>query len=148
MADMRTRILPKMLNSEVQEYLKRNDIITLLPKDDAASVNMGGFWHMPSKEQLDELINSSYTTTTWTTVNGIKGRLITSKTNNNTLFLPASGYCDWGGVGYVGSNGYYWSSSLDTEFPGDSGYLFFSSGSIVGRYNSRYFGYMVRGVVG
>ena len=24
---MRTRILPKMLNSEVQEYLKRNDII-------------------------------------------------------------------------------------------------------------------------
>lgn len=25
--DMRTRILPKMLNSEVQEYLKRNDII-------------------------------------------------------------------------------------------------------------------------
>ena len=25
--EMRTRILPKMLNSEVQEYLKRNDII-------------------------------------------------------------------------------------------------------------------------
>ena len=24
---MRTRILPKMLNAEVQEYLKRNDII-------------------------------------------------------------------------------------------------------------------------
>ena len=29
MADMRTRILPKMLNSEVQEYLKRNDIIII-----------------------------------------------------------------------------------------------------------------------
>ena len=126
-----------------------DNLTTLLPEDDAASVNMGGSWHMPSKEQLKELINSSYTTTAWTTKNGIKGRLITSKTNNNTLFLPASGGCGWGSVGEVGSCGYYWSSSLCEDGPGNAWYLYFNSGNSNGIsvYGSgRPYGKTVRGV--
>ena len=125
-----------------------DNLTTLLPEDDAASVNMGGSWHMPSKEQCEELINSSYTTTSWTTVNGINGRKITSKTNGNTLFLPASGYCLWGSVNFVGSGGYYWSSSLDTEYPGSAWDLDFYSGGIYVDGSNRYFGRTVRGVVG
>ena len=125
-----------------------DNLTTLLPEDDAASVNMGGSWHMPSKEQFEELYNSSYTTITWTTRNGINGRLITSKTNNNTLFLPASGYCYLGSVYNVGSNGYCWSSSLYTKHPGNARYLYFSSGFVYVSYNSRYIGYTVRGVIG
>ena len=125
-----------------------DNLITLLPEDDAASVNMGGSWHMPSKEQYEELYNSSYTTTTWTTVNGINGRLITSKTNNNTLFLPASGDCSLGSVFNVGSYGYYWSSSLNEDNPSNAWYLRFGSGSIsVGSNFGRFYGLTVRGVM-
>ena len=48
-------------------------------EDDAAYVNWGPAWRMPSIEQCEELINSSYTTTDWTIQNGVYGRKITSK---------------------------------------------------------------------
>ena len=128
---------------EITKYKPGLDnLTTLLPEDDAASVNMGGSWHMPNKEQFEELINSSYTTTTWTTVNGINGRLITSKTNNNTLFLPASGGCGWGSVYDIGSHYYYWSSSL-YKYPSDAWYL-----GLTNVYNyCRFYGHTVRGVM-
>ena len=108
---------------------------------------MGGSWRMPSRVEYQELLNSSYTTTTWTTINGVYGRLITSKTNNNTLFLPASGYCDRGSVYDVGSYGYYWSSSLYEGSPGSAWYLGFGSGSIYVLSRDRCYGHMVRGVM-
>lgn len=46
-------------------------------KDDAARFNMGGSWHMPSSDQIQELIN--HTTHIWTTLNGVNGRLFVSK---------------------------------------------------------------------
>ena len=125
-----------------------DNLTTLLPEDDAASVNMGGSWHMPSKEQFEELYNSSYTTTTWTMVNSIEGILITSKTNNNTLFLPTSGFCCWGFVNVVGSYGYCWSSSLD-EDPEFAWSLEFSSDNAdVTSDSLRHYGHTVRGVIG
>jgi hypothetical protein len=63
----------------------------LEPSDDAATVNWGSGWQMPSLEQCTELINSNYTTTTRTTLNGKNGRKITSKSNGNRIFLPATG---------------------------------------------------------
>ena len=129
------------------KYDSSDNLTTLLPEDDAASVNMGGSWHMPSKEQLEELINSSYTTTTWTIVNGINGRLITSNTNGNTLFLPASGNCSWGSVRSIGSDGCYWSSSLNEDGPSSAWDLYFNSGYINVSGGSRYDGLSVRGVM-
>lgn len=126
-----------------------DNLTTLLPEDDAASVNMGGLWHMPSYEQYEELYNSSYTTTTWTTVNSINGRKITSKTNGNTLFLPASGRYGWGSVSYAGSRGCYWGSSLKGGYyPNYAWYLNFGSGAIGADYVDRYYGHTVRGVIG
>ena len=134
--------------SSMTKYNLNDSLTTLLPEDDAASVNMGGSWHMPSKEQCEELINPSYTTTTWTTKNGINGRLITSKTNNNTLFLPASGFCSWGSVRNVGSNSYCWSSSSAPELPGGNAwYLGFGSGYNDVNLNYRFSGNTVRGVM-
>ena len=52
---------------------------TLELEDDAAHVNMGGSWHMPTKEQIQELIDN--TKSTWTTKDGVNGRLFTSKTD-------------------------------------------------------------------
>jgi len=81
-------------------------------EDDAAYVNWGPAWRMPSEEQFKELINSSYTTTEWTTQNGVNGRKITSKTNGNSIFLPAAGYRNGSSLDIGGSGGYYWSRTL------------------------------------
>jgi hypothetical protein len=53
----------------------------LLPEDDAATANWGKEWQMPSKAQFEELINDKYTLIEKTTLNGVNGRMITSKRN-------------------------------------------------------------------
>ena len=83
--------------------------------DDAATANWGSGWQMPSRKQCDELYNSSYTTTTWTTLNGVDGKKIISKSNGNSIFLPAAGYRNDASLSDAGSNGYYWSRSLSTS---------------------------------
>ena len=65
------------------------------PEDDAATVNWGSEWQMPDEDQIDELIDDDYTTTSWTTQNGIVGCKITSNSNGNSIFLPAAGYANY-----------------------------------------------------
>ena len=91
-----------------------DNLTTLLPSDDAATANWGSDWCMPSDDQWEELLDN--TTNVWTTQNGVNGRLFTGN-NGNSLFLPAAGYRWDVGLYYVGSGGYYWSSSLDTGSP-------------------------------
>ena len=83
--------------------------------DDAARVNWGGAWRMPTDAEWTELREQC--TWTWTTQNGVYGRKVTSKTNGNSIFLPAAGYRYKNLRGYAGSDGYYWSSSLYTDDP-------------------------------
>ena len=89
-----------------------DDLTDLLPGDDAASVNWGESWQMPSEEQCKELFNSQYTTTEWTQEDGVNGRKVTSKSNGNSIFLPAAGSRSGTNIGGNGSNGRYWSRSL------------------------------------
>lgn len=91
-----------------------DNLTTLLPEDDAATANWGSVWRMPTSEEWQELLNN--TTNTKTTQNGVSGRLFTAP-NGNSLFLPAAG-SRWNNELYsVGSDGYYWSSSLYTTDP-------------------------------
>ena len=83
--------------------------------DDAAYVNWGKQWRMPSHEQFEELINSNYTNTTLTYWNGVVGLVITSKKNGNSIFLPAAGYRDGTSLDYA--DGLYWSRTLSTDDP-------------------------------
>ncbi|MBO4417971.1 MAG: leucine-rich repeat protein, partial [Bacteroidales bacterium] len=84
------------------------------PEDDAATVNWGGSWRMPTYEEWDELINEC--TWTWTTQNGVNGYLVTGP-NNNSIFLPAAGAYWSVFLDVPGGNGFYWSSSLVTDYP-------------------------------
>ena len=118
----------------------------LEPSDDAATVNWGSGWQMPSREQCDELYNSSYTTTMWTTMNGVKGLKITSKSNGNSIFLPAADLRYGLSLGDAGSDGYYWSRSLDTGYSGDACFLEFYSSKIYTYGDDRYVGRSVRPV--
>lgn len=98
------------------------------PEDDAATANWGSGWQMPSLDQIKELYDSKYTTTEWTTQGGVEGRRITSKSNGNSIFLPAAGYRWRDGLLYAGSYGYYWSSSLNTNYDYYADGLLFDSG--------------------
>ncbi len=115
-------------------------------EDDAAYVNWGPAWRMPSEEQFQELINSSYTTTEWTTQNGVNGRKITSKTNGNSIFLPAAGYRGSSSLNNAGSGGGYWSRTLYSGVPHTAKNLSFDSSGIYADYYYRYYGRSVRPV--
>lgn len=115
-------------------------------KDDAAKENWGADWQMPSKQQFEELLNDSYTTTIWTTTqNGTNGRLIVSKRNGNSIFLPAAGSRDGSNLLYKGDVGGYWSLSLGSDSP-DGRCLHFDSGSINMADKSRCLGLSIRPV--
>jgi len=100
-----------------------DNLTVLQPTDDAATANWGSGWRMPTWEQWEEL--DQYTTSTWTTRNGVNGELFTA-TNGNKLFLPAAGIRLGSSLNNADSYGDYWSSSL-YDFPDDAWTLVFGS---------------------
>ena len=87
------------------------DTLTTLEQVDDAAYTSDNTCRIPTKADLEELIAN--TTSTWETLNGVNGRRFTSKTNSNSIFVPAAGGCFDGSVNDVGSFGLLWSSSLD-----------------------------------
>ena len=92
------------------------------------------------------LYNSSYTTTEWTQLNSVYGFKITSKSNDNSIFLPAAGYHYDTSLNNAGSYGGYWSRSLGTGYSSYAYYLSFYSGNIDWSSYYRYYGQSVRPV--
>ena len=113
------------------------------PEDDAATVNWGENWHMPTYNELNEL--KTQCTWTWTTQNGVSGRLVTGP-NGNSIFLPAAGYRYGTSLDGAGSGGYDWSSSLFTDYPREACYVRFNSGGPIGGSGYRFYGQSVRPV--
>ena len=101
-----------------------DNLTTLLPEDDAATVNWGSDWRMPTNEEWRELYNN--TTVTWTTQNGVAGWLFTAS-NGNSLFLPAAGCRSNSSLYHAGSYGNYWSSSLYADYPDYAFDFYFNS---------------------
>ena len=122
-----------------------DNLTTLLPEDDAAAANWGGNWRMPTKEEFQELYNN--TTHTWTTQNGVNGRLFTAA-NGNSLFLPAAGFRYDSSLYEAGSHGNYWSSLLllRTEDPYYAWFFYFDSDGTYVNYDARRIGHSVRAV--
>lgn len=120
------------------------DTLTTLEQVDDAAYTSDKTCRMPTKEELEELTVN--TTSTWETLNGVNGRRFTSKTNGNSIFVPAAGGCDSGSVDDVGSYGLLWSSSLNESFSRDAWGLNFSSGNVGVYVNGRYYGFTVRPV--
>ena len=116
---------------------------TLELTDDAARVNWGGSWRMPTRAEQDELRNNC--TWIWTTQNGVNGYKVTSNKNGNSIFLPAAGYRYNSNLYGAGSNGHYWSSSLLTSDSYRAYDLPFNS-SVYWGYDNREYGHSVRAV--
>lgn len=113
--------------------------------DDAAHMNMGGDWRMPTLAELDELRNSCKWT--WTTKNGVNGCKVTSLTNGNSIFLPAAGNTHNNSLEYASNYGFCWSSTLITAtYPLPAYGVYFGEDVVYRSYYDRYFGLSVRGV--
>jgi hypothetical protein len=119
-----------------------DNLTVLQPADDAATANWGSDWCTPTLGQWKELLEN--TMNKWTMQNGVQGMLLTSKKNGKSLFLPAAG-CR-ADVLYIGSGGYYWSSSLSTDSPYAAWYFDFGSDSFEVRSVIREDGQSVRAV--
>ena len=78
--DTGSKVIP--LNTSGKTY-KVGEILDL--DDDAAHINMGGKWRMPTNDELEELLNN--TTHEVKTINDLKGVLFTSKINNKQLVI-------------------------------------------------------------
>ena len=113
-------------------------------EDDAAYVNWGSEWRMPTKTQFDEL--QAECNWQWTSMNGINGYLVTSKRNSASLFLPAAGYREGSSLYDAGSCGFYLSRTLDTDLQDSAYYLYFDSGHVKENLCIRSLGLSVRAV--
>lgn len=136
--------LTKYCNDSEYGYNGFNDGKTELdPEDDAAYVNWGPSWRMPTIEQQQELCDNC----TWTLTqrNGVNGYLGTGP-NGNTIFLPAAGDRWSGSIGGVGSGGDYWSRSLYSSFPSYAYYHLFHSDNVNRNRSDRFDGRTVRAV--
>ena len=120
----------------------------LAAEDDAASVQWGADWRMPTTEEMQALYdNTTNEPITDYKGTGIAGRIFTGKGNyaNSSLFLPAAGSFDGMSYGNGGSYGFYWSSTLGSSTSGR--FLYFGSGNVNPQYsNNRYYGFSVRAV--
>ena len=136
-------------NSTLTKYNNKSSYGTVdnklvLEQVDDAAYTSDNTCRMPTRAELEEL--TANTTSTWETLNGVNGRRFTSKTNGNSIFVPAAGRRSNGSVYDVGSYGILWSSSLDESNPRYGWYLYFYSDNVDMHYDCRYNGFSVRAI--
>lgn len=139
--------------SEMTKYNSTDGKTVLEASDDAAQTAWDGAWRMPTEADFNNLLEN--TTHEWVENfqgSGVNGRLFTSKTDTSkTLFFPACGNCSNGSVSGGGSNGSYWSSSLNSSnvvfgVVVNGRNLSFNIENCLVYYGNRYCGFSVRGV--
>lgn len=86
-------------------------------EDDIVNIQFGGYWHIPTKLELNIFVNQC--SFVWTTQNNRNGFLVTG-INGATIFIPASGYKYNNTEDQVNTMPRIWSSNIvsadDTEF--------------------------------
>ena len=120
----------------------------LVAAHDAATAHLGSPWRMPTDAEFAALLSNC--TTTWTTRNGVYGRLVTGKGSyaDKSIFLPAAGFGNDSYLNYPGSDGFYWSSTPYSAYSNYAWGLFFYSGDFVRDVSIRNNGQSVRPVRG
>ena len=110
-------------------------------EQDAAHVNLGGNWRMPTKDEYQELLDNC--DDTWLSSymgKGVAGRLYTSRVNGKSVFFPAAGCCYDSSVIGTGEFVDNWSASWNSS--SEAWYL----DSQLKWFGDRFFGMSVRAV--
>ena len=107
---------------------------------DAATAHWGASWRMPTEAEIAALISNC--TATWTTRNGVYGRLVRGKDDyaDRSIFLPAAGHGAGSGHSHPGAFGGYLSSTPDSNRPTCMWSLGFNSGNYGQEDSYRYYG--------
>ena len=132
--------------SSIFKYTQNDGKKILEPQEDVATSRLGKGWRIPTKEEMEELVNECKWT--WERMNGQLGWKVTGR-NGNSIFLPAAGAGSSYRIAGVGELGRYWTSTRD-----ESNYsafnLRFKDGreSIVVVDDTRFYGRPVRAVYG
>jgi hypothetical protein len=96
------------------KYNETDGKTVLDAEDDAVTAAWGGNWRMATVSEFIALGNA--VNTAWTQVNGVYGLQCTDKTDSSkVLFFPTCGYCSYGSVYNVSSDGFYLSSSVSAD---------------------------------
>ena len=106
-------------------------------------------YRVPTSAEIQSLLNITYVTNEWTTLNGVAGSKFTDKATGNSIFMPAAGFREsYEGTLYdVGKNGRYWSSTLSDIDIYASYYLFLDIHGVVWNYSLSFsYGFKVRPV--
>lgn len=95
-------------SNDSEDYIHPNSDISATGYD-VAYTKWGNGWRMPTRAELQELIDSC----SWKRVmiNDVEGQIVTGP-NGNSIFLPAAGYRGLLGDEFRGVCGYYWSGTL------------------------------------
>lgn len=102
-----------------------DDITQLNGFDDPASRTYGYYYAIPTKEEWEELM----THCRWSRLNngafirGVEGK------SDDVILLPSAGYRSGMNLYDAGTEGYYWTSTLDTNSPDDAWMLHFNTGN-------------------
>lgn len=126
-----------------------DNILQLEPCDDAARVTWGGAWRMPTKDEMEELINE----TDHEQFSGYVGddyargwKFMNKSDHSKYIFLPSAGYRQWNEFKLVGVP-YYWTSTLYSDVPQYAYHLEYRDGTIHLAYNrTRFMGLTIRAV--
>lgn len=102
----------------ISKYNTEDGLVMLELEDDAA-YQSDNSCKMPTKADVEELIAN--TTSTWEEFDDFGGRRFTSKTNGNSIFIPAK--FNGGPVAWSGS---IWTCSLNEDSSVDAWRLFFN----------------------
>lgn len=144
--------------SEKESYLFNNSInlkkeirhISGRSEYDAATVNWGKEWRIPTYHEVDELEYNCRME--WTTINGKNGYKLTSLINGASIFLPATGLVDGTQPEFTQECGWYWYSGFkdpsEYEEPPYAPSFTFSANSRYRGFNARYIGQCIRPVSG
>jgi len=131
---------PDQYNHSFSKYESSSSLEMM---DDAAHINWGGRWRIPSAMEIKELKDNC--TYVWTSQGGTNGWRVKSKINGQSIFLPAAGIKEGSNVTRVGESGTYWSRdcfgpNVTTLYFGSN--CFWANGG-----TARYFGCSVRPVM-
>lgn len=99
-----------------------DQLTTIQGVDDPVSSCHGANYCVPTKADWDELIENC----NWTKYNN--GVIVSGKKKGNAIFLPCAGYRQGVNLYDEGSEGYYWTSSLDVNSPDDAWFVYIGDG--------------------
>ena len=157
--------------SNLSKYNASDSKTILDLDDDAAHVNMGGNWRMPTLDEYKELCvntdvclvptegeeiqgtaqdQSGSVKIVWAskTKGTLKGIKFYKKGDKQTyMFVPAAGGAQRGSVRDVGKSGILWSSSLDSSRVQGAWYFYFDADYGIFDVGNRYYGFSVHGVL-